>query len=287
MDDMPPKSLIAPYLKPLLPIRTNAQQEGALRPPIRCLLCDIYGTLLISGIGDVGQTQIEAMTIERLSWLLERYCISQPAKQVIDNLHQAIQREHLQARGTGIEFPEVRIEKIWQQLLPSKSRKEILCFAIEFEMLLNPVWPMPHLSQLLSVCRQRGILLGVISNAQFFTLSLFELLTEASLDSLGFCQDLMFLSYHLGIAKPSGRLFQMAVDQLKKVGIDPRRTAYIGNDMRKDIRPAKKCSFQTILFAGDARSLRTNNGGLQISTIEADLIVTDLHQVIPYLISSD
>ncbi len=278
-----PKQLITPYLKPLEPLPTYVTSEGRLTPPIRCLLCDIYGTLLISASGDVGQSSRRTQPIHQMTRLLERYAIPMTAGQLIEKLHGAIKEAHHKARGMGIEYPEVRIEKIWESLLPGKSSEEIIGLAVEFEMLFNPIWPMPHLSELLSACRERNILLGIISNAQFFTLHLLKLLTGSPVTRLGFKKELTFLSYRHGIAKPAEGLFRMAADRLKKLGIAPEQAVYMGNDERKDIAPAKRNAFQTILFAGDARSLRIDHETHSIEPLDPDLVVTDLLQVIPYL----
>ena len=282
-----PIDVIVPYLKPLNPIPTRLQSKGGLKPPIRCLLCDLYGTLLISGSGDVGQDQLQPPPLERLSVLLKHYAISQSAEELLEALHEAIKREHIKAKERGIDYPEVQIETIWQQILPSKGREELVRFAIEFEMVFNPVWPMPHLPELLTSCRELDIPLGIISNAQFFTPPLFEWLAGAPLNQLGFSAELTFFSYRHGIAKPSDRLFCMATEQLKASGIDPRQTAYIGNDMLKDILPAHRQGFQTILFAGDARSLRIREEDPLIDTLGPDLIVTELNQVISWLQPND
>jgi putative hydrolase of the HAD superfamily len=52
--------------------------------------------------------------------------------------------------------------------------------------------------------------------------------------------------------------------------------------MRKDILPARRAGFQTVLFAGDARSLRMGADAPQAETLP-DLIVTELSQLISWL----
>lgn len=276
------KALISPYLSRMEPVPTDLSPLGRLKPPIRCLLCDIYGTLLISASGDVGQDPHHPLRYERLASVLERHGITRPAEEMVASLHDAIKREHAQAKANGVDHPEVQIDAVWQRLLPSKSREQIRKFALEFEMVFNPVWPMPGLSQLLSACRKRGIQLGIISNAQFFTPLLLEWLTDTPMKRLGFSPELTFFSYRHGVAKPSDRLFRMAAEQLKKSGIEPSHAAYIGNDLNKDILPAGNQGYQTILFAGDARSLRLEYETGQIDAPKPDLIVTGLHQVISY-----
>ena len=61
------------------------------------------------------------------------------------------------------------------------------------------------------------------------------------------------------------------------------QTAFIGNDMRNDIAPARQSGFQTILFAGDARSLRMRSDDTICREIEPDLQVTHLTQLVSQL----
>jgi putative hydrolase of the HAD superfamily len=282
MDDILPRALIARHLKPMAPIPAAAQHQGTLAPPIRCLLCDIYGTLFISGSDDPGASPVREELGPLLSPVLARHGVPTAPGTLMDRLRQAIARHHAAARQRGVDFPEVRIEEIWRELLPVKDDTAIRHFALEFEMVVNPVWPMPHMSALLIACRERHIHLGIISNAQFFTPGLFQLFLGESPERLGFDPALTFWSYRHGVAKPSDTLFALAAARLAAMGITPRHTAYLGNDMRKDILPARRAGFQTVLFAGDARSLRMGADTPRAET-KPDLIVTDLSQLISWL----
>jgi putative hydrolase of the HAD superfamily len=151
---------------------------------------------------------------------------------------------------------------------------------VEFEMIMNPVWPMPGLEKLLEHCRSCGISLGIISNAQFFTPCLFEWLLQATPVQLGFDAELTWYSYRNGCAKPSPALFQKALRMLANRGIAPQHVAFIGNDMRNDIRPAWQTGFQTILFAGDSRSLRLREDDPLCKNLTPDMVVNHLNQLI-------
>jgi putative hydrolase of the HAD superfamily len=101
---------------------------------------------------------------------------------------------------------------------------------------------------------------------------------------LGFDPSLVFLSYQYDRAKPDRYLFETARTKLDEYGIADRQTAFIGNDMRNDIVPAARVGFQTILFAGDQRSLRLRENESSLDrSVEPDLVVTDLQQLIMYL----
>lgn len=284
----PPKALIAPHLKPMAPIPTEMQATGGLKSPVRCLLCDIYGTLFISGSGDVSLARRQRRPLPAIDQLLARYEIAIPSDKLLDRLYDAIEQHHRERRQAGVAFPEIRIEQIWKDLLGMRDDQRLRRFAIEFEMIVNPVWPMPHLTALLEGCRRARIHLGIISNAQFFTPYLFSWFLGKSPMELGFNNDLTLLSHAAGEAKPSPVLFDTAVRRLGQMGIEPGWTAYIGNDMRKDILPSHNVGFQTVLFAGDARSLRLAddqaNTGTVDSGVKPDMVVTDLQQLIKHLL---
>lgn len=270
-------------MSPLYPLPAGVDPRGALTPPVQCLLCDIYGTLFISSSGDIGISRRQATPHAMIEHLLARYEIKIGVTELLEKLHGAIEARHADVRADGVDNPEVKIDEIWAQIFQWETGATARPFAWEFEMIMNPVWPMPGLIELLKACRDNAILMGIISNAQFFTLSLFERFLGADVNDLGFHPDLRFLSYRHGIAKPSADLFQMAVSRLRQMGIFPENTAFIGNDMRNDIVPSRDAHFQTVLFAGDARSLRMREDDPFCAGIQPDLLVTHLEQLIPFL----
>ena len=126
--------------------------------------------------------------------------------------------------------------------------------------------------------------MGIISNAQFYTAYLFKWFLGSDLNDLGFDPELVYYSYQYEIAKPSPILFQLAAQKLKERGITPPCVLYIGNDMLNDIYPAKAIGFQTALFAGDRRSLRLRADDPRCKHLRADLVITDLDQLIPHIV---
>jgi putative hydrolase of the HAD superfamily len=95
-----------------------------------------------------------------------------------------------------------------------------------------------------------------VSNAQFFTPLLFPALLKDSAADLGFQPDLTAYSFERGSAKPGTQLFEGPLAALAEQGIDSSHVAYVGNDMRNDVKAAAAVGCMTILFAGDTRSLR-------------------------------
>lgn len=273
------KRLVAPYIQPMAPRPTNLSPEGGFKVAVRCLLCDIYGTLFISGSGDISIALQQKQGYKAVDALLAKYQIDIPPAHLFEAFYNEIRSDHRRSRAKGVDHPEVQIDKIWSRILPINSLEKIRAFAVEFEMLMNPVWPMPGLRELIQMCQKNDIRLGIISNAQFFTPLLFEWFLDTELPSLGFDPHLTFFSYQHGRAKPSVKIFEIAALQLERMGIPAGAVAYVGNDMRNDILPAGKAGFQTVLFAGDARSLRLRQDDPLCSGIAPDVQVAHLKQL--------
>ena len=277
------KALINKYLHPLTPLPTSLSPRGDLRRSIECILFDIYGTLFISGSGDISLGQQNSLADGRLKQLLTKYAISLSPRQILDKLYERIETRHGVLRNQGVDHPEVIIEQVWRQVLGIDDQTLIRQFAVEFELIANPAGPMPNLESTLSACRQNGLLLGIISNAQFYTPFLFKWFLNSEIQDLGFDPGLLFYSYQYEMAKPSPALFNMAAEKLYSKGIQPGSVLFVGNDMLNDIYPAHSIGFQTALFAGDRRSLRLRTDDPRCADLKPDLVLTDLLQLISHV----
>ncbi len=241
--------------RPLAPLPTGVAPRLTPLPGIRAILFDLYGTLFASGAGEVGATTESSTDPHLLA---------------------AIRRRHEAARAAGVDHPEVDILEIWREL---SGGDEALAEARAFdhEWRVNPVWPMPGAGEVLRALRDRGLLLGIVSNAQFFTPPLFEALLDADAGSLGFDPDACAWSYVLGRAKPSPIVYRHAMAAWARRGIRPAEILMVGNDMRNDVTAAAACGLRTALFAGDARSLRLR--GASEAGTPPDVVLTDLGQL--------
>jgi putative hydrolase of the HAD superfamily len=256
---------------------------GRLAQPIQCVLFDIYGTLFISGSGDISNAQKTSPASRNLQRLLQKFNIRKTPRDLIEALLRAIEDEHRRLRNDGIDFPEIKIDQIWKQILETDDLDSARRFAIEYELIANPVFPMPNLAKTLMACKEQNLTMGLISNAQFFTPLLFEWFLQAQPEDLGFHPELIFLSYQLGHAKPSLIPFEKAAEVMNAMGLSANASLYVGNDMLNDIYPAKQLGFQTALFAGDKRSLRLRTDDVRCIKLSADLVLTDLGQLIDHI----
>lgn len=276
------KGQLSSYLQKLEPEPTSLQASYTPKEDIRCIMFDIYGTLFISATGDIGLLQTDNSKSEKLLKLLNNFNLETTPESLTDSLTIEIKRIHSQKKNEGIDYPEVDIVEVWGHILnrfTKFTQPQIEDFAITYELIINPVYPMPGLQDCLQSCKNNQKTMGIISNAQFYTPVLFNWFLSSDLPQLGFSDNLLFYSYEHGIAKPSSLLFEQAAYNLKSKGINTSQVAYLGNDMLKDILPAEKVGFQTALFAGDSRSLRLRKDVSECQDLKPDMIITHLNQL--------
>jgi len=284
------------HCRPLEPIATGETPRLDRLDGIKAVLFDVYGTLFVSTSGEVGtveeRTAGKAPAEQRaLEGALDSLGIAHsPQRQSVEFLFQAIETSHARSRQAGVDYPEVDIVEIWREVLPrlvgqvsagagAPEAIDLKRLAVEYEARANPCWPMPHLLACLQRLRHHGLLLGIISNAQFYTPYLFEALLGQSAERCGFEPDLQYYSYRYGHSKPGTAMHVAALGALGERRIEPGEVLYVGNDMLNDVLPARKVGFCTTLFAGDARSLRRREEDRRVARISPDLIVTDLAQL--------
>jgi putative hydrolase of the HAD superfamily len=214
---------------------------------IRVLLFDVYGTLFTSGgrRSDQPIPEIGGYTGEELRTY---FCA-------------AVRRSHKEKYAENA-WPEVRVDEIWAAFIntrkgPVMEPREL---ALRYELASNPVFPMPGALGTIKKLKARGISLGIVSNAQFFTPLLFEAFFGASPEGLGFDPALIGYSYITGEAKPSPVLLSGILEGLTARGIPRNSCLCVGNDLLNDILPASFLGCKTLLFAGDGGSLQLREG---------------------------
>ncbi len=257
---------------------------------LRAVVFDVYGTLFISGSGDISLTdERDHEEAIREALVQSGFTIRDHSVRISKRFTETIRAAQEKRLSEDITFPEVEIRHVWREFLQIAISESVLSgvvtdqsieeLAIHFECLTNPVWSMPGLKEILSDLHARDLLLGLVSNAQFYTPPLFEVFLGNSLEELGFATDCCVWSYRELEAKPSVRLFNKVVQAISKRGIEPGQTLYVGNDMLNDIRPAVQVGFRTALFAGDRRSLRLHEEDDQLKNCRPDVILTRLNQI--------
>lgn len=277
------RAIIESHSSPMQPEPTGVEPLLPELEGIRGVLFDIYGTLLISGTGDIGAHQ-EAAPETAFEDAVTACGIQTDlnGKAGTDEFVKQVELSHQRSKSQGIDYPEVEIVEIWRNVFRGSELGDetLMQFAVEYESRTNPIWPMPHAFETTRAIVKAGLLTGIISNSQFYTLIAMEALGQDNLETLGLgtCEQWQ-LSFATGYAKPSQFLYEQARQQLANDSIGPEQVLYVGNDMLKDIMPAAKVGFRTALFAGDSRSLRLREGDERVAGVQPDVVLTDLAQL--------
>lgn len=286
MDETPWIEAVLRNRERLNPIPTEIPAALNELPAIRAVLFDVYGTLVVSGSGDVGTASEDsegdalADAYRAVGWGDVKNLPT------VQQLHQTIRSANAMS-GHASTKPEVDIVEIWRTALRESGNSKrasqtasVVRLAAEYESRANPTWPMPGATELLRALHRQGIPMGVVSNAQAFTTILVRDLTGTSLELSGFDLDLCILSYRFREAKPSPLLFEQAVAGLDRRGIAPASALYVGNDMLNDVWAASQAGLRTAWFTGDARSCRERRDEARCRSLRPDVVLSELNQVL-------
>lgn len=287
------------WLSPVLRVRapltqrpTTVDPQLRLLPDVRVVIFDVYGTLVISGSGDVGSVDpmdhSEQMTQSLREVGLLDFVAQQPTMEM---LHEEIRRMNEQRRSEGCPKPEVDIVEVWRRVLErcglardQQPIAKLVELAAQYEARANPTWPMPGSSELLATLGSARMPMGIVSNAQVFTPPLVEdLLGSEKLEQAGFDLDFCFFSNRFRQSKPGPRLFDSLREAFKRRGILPYEAVYVGNDMLNDVWAASQAGLKTAWFAGDLRSMRAREDDPRCQSLRPDVVLTSLMQLLECL----
>jgi putative hydrolase of the HAD superfamily len=259
---------------------------------IRAVICDVYGTLVNywrPEFADALQKELVLrhsfrIVADTFGMTLSLKAVNpaeDPEKTLSDFYHGLIALRHDQAKNKGIPHPEILIEEVWELILtilkrhgyvpPRNCDENIRDFSrkiawfYNYQALGRQLYP--GVVETLVALKNKNIVIGLLSNAQFYTpIDLTLMLRdqgEGKFDDIFelFDTDLSFLSYEYLVAKPDQLLFRKLYDALYEYQILPEQTVYIGNDLSTDIVPAQQAGMKTALFTGDKNSAFINDDG--------------------------
>ena len=259
---------------------------------VRVILFDVYGTLFNYWkpefvTNDSKQKSLLDAFDKTISYFgMERFLVEMnpgeaSAKTLWDLYHGLIALRHKLSLDKKIEYPEVKIEEVWNMILLMLKRRgyepgaaftsdpselaRCVAFCYNFYSFNRGLYP--GVVGALRTLNEENILLGIVSNAQFYTpIDLTLFLREQShgdIDDLTrlFDPDLVFFSYEYGVSKPNPLLFRKLFDALYEFQILPSQALYIGNDLVSDIKPAMDAGMKTGFFVGDKESAFVRDSG--------------------------
>ncbi len=287
LDKLEPMEPEAPDLCP------NLKKEK----PVKAVIFDIYGTLLISSSGDIDQavfTEENMKEALKAGGFADEKTKTEAYSFLLKELPVKIASNQKETAANGHPYPDVDIFKVWNEMLAEAEKKgwlkrtgdeSLADTIIVFEILSNKVSPMPGMKEVLETLKAKNIPLGIVSNAQFYTpiIMNYFLTGEFSMrQEIEFFEpELTAFSFSELRAKPDVELFEKIIPALgQKYKIKPSETVFVGNDILKDVYTAKKTGMQTMLFAGDTRSLRLRETDERVRGLFPDFIITDLKQIL-------
>jgi len=276
-DPHSPLAAVIEHRDPMQPIPTGMSPRLVTLDPLRAVIIDIYGTLVISGSGDVGTSKARSQMDHATR-----------AGQTRDSqlVRREIERIHSIEKSESNPRPEVEILDVWQTVLKQTGRGAIAdrpdavaLIAAKHEARNNPTWPMPDGGEVLDQLQRRGITLGIVSNAQVYTIPIVEQTIDGPLASR-FNLDLCLFSNRYRSSKPGTMMFDRLVTAMRRSGLKPDQAVYVGNDMLNDVYAANQAGLKTALFAGDARSLRLREDHPACADLSPDVVLTEWAQLL-------
>jgi len=277
--------IIRELSSPLDPLPTDQLPTTTSIDDIQHIVFDVYGTLFVSGVGDIGNSAPADRGAALSTTLSKMGARHLPENDVLEKVYlEEIQNNQGLSRILGARNPEVEIREVWQRLITRTapnlrlSPDRIEEMALRFELAVNPVWPMPDLGHILDQLSIRFPPFGIVSNAQFFTPLLFPALTGRSLRDLHFDPFSCVWSFEEREAKPSTKLFEILLSRVEG-DLRPEQILYVGNDRLNDIYAAREAGLRTALFAGDSRSLRLREDHPDCKDAIPDCTITNLSQL--------
>jgi FMN phosphatase YigB (HAD superfamily) len=175
---------------------------------------------------------------------------SQPSLEAFNAASQSvIRRDHEAAREAGVDHPEVFWPSVAARAfapLQRLSTGELDALLDRHAQLARTVRLMAGAAEVLERLRARGLVMGLLSNSQPYTLSeLHRALGAAGLGLDLFHPDWQVLSFRFGFSKPNPHLFRVLSGRAAAFGFQPSEILMAGDRQDNDIEPALKQGWQT------------------------------------------
>jgi putative hydrolase of the HAD superfamily len=213
--------------------------------PIEAVLLD-YGHTLIYFDERPHSTLVDAYeNVNRL--LAETVKREVPAAQVLIERVSRVVDDEIQKDYAAGRPEEVEIAAIYDAALRGlglELEPDVIERVMELEQhgWLNSVHVGPDVVDTLRILRERGLRLGLVSNAAYRP----RLMTQqlAALGLLPYFDGVTFSS-EVGVRKPHPEIFK---DALRKVGVGADRAVFVGDRLREDIQGPQQLGMRAVLI---------------------------------------
>lgn len=261
-----------------MPTRTEPRMQA------RAVIFDLFGTLVRTH--DVAQDE-RAPIVKRVAKCVGVNMDDADALNLLRLYRANVDRLKEQSRQTAGVHGEISVADAWERALAQADKPVARCdaegFAFLYSLYATRPYPMPGMQELIGQLHGQGLPLGIISNAQPFTMQIVNRFLEGTCTGDAakrlFVPELCSFSFEQKLIKPDARLFKKVTRALELRGIAPHECLYVGNDMYRDMYPAQKAGFRTVLFVGDRESLRLRADHKSTAGLRPDYIISSLGQL--------
>ena len=227
--------------------------------PVRAIIFDVYKTIL-----DVRDPPFDAE--KRWRNLLVRTfgsTLDVSLEELATGCAGIVREDHREAHGRGIDHPEVNWPTVMKRALPildSLTEAKLANFIFHHAQLSRTLNLMPSCAPILRRCVQSGILLGIASNAQAYTLRELQVALRKARLNLGIFQaDLTFWSFQHGFSKPDPYVFQTLRARLLNRCIESSETLMVGDREDNDLCPAETVGWRIWQFSQSSENAKRGN----------------------------
>jgi len=209
----------------------------------RAIIFDLYNTLLeiVPPPGDAGARWVD-LCHRKLGM-----ATPPTLEQFEESCRLVVHAEHALAHSRGVRTPEVVWGEVARLALPALGAlkdSELADFVYEHAGLERGVRLMAGAEEVLRHARAHNVTLGILSNAQAYSVRELErALGEAGLSLDLFDRELCFWSYRFGFSKPDPYAFQILNARLLARGVRPEQILMVGDREDNDILPARSFSW--------------------------------------------
>ena len=249
---------------------------------IKAVTFDLWQTLILED-AEINLRRAQ-LRIDRVAEALNHAC--RPYSE--ENLWRAFREcvaECGRIRATGRETSfDGQIGIFLERLEPglsdtlSDERKRAVRYAYDLSFLDAPLPADPAAAPILEALKSRDVSLGLISNTAMTSGATFRI----HLKRLGLLHyfDALIFSDEVGYAKPSGEVFQLALDALN---VQPDSTVHVGDDRAADIGGALKAGLRAVWIARPPDSYDEPYVYQPPANDQPPATITTLTQLIPTL----
>jgi hypothetical protein len=294
-----------PWPAPPQPQPVRAKPHLVRLPEVRCVLWNLYGTLLAIAGGEVlfehPQPFVMSLALEKTiqEFKMWQSMSRKPGKpsEYLQQIYKQVLIEQSAIPGGGEKCPEIPADRLWEAIfkrllknnyvfdagfygsLNEFSRK----VAYFFHTSLQTTACYPGAAAALRHVAGRGLAQGLFADAQCFsTVQLQRGLAAqdpaASVEAL-LRGDLMVLSFEQGRRKPARRMLARVKEVLEEQRLEPGAVLHVGSRINQDLLPARRLGLRTALFVGDRDAVQATAEQLRDPVSRPDVLLTELSQI--------